>query len=128
MQADNAAISQVVKGRPVNHTVAPEQPGSVWPAETELLFLLGMRKVMLTVQRPIMRMVIQDAFEEVQWESMFNHAFPDTFMALELTWNGLLKAAKSHDRAMDIHCRLVCDADYMNRMTRLVSVPLLITM
>ena len=77
---------------------------------------------MLTVQRPLMRMVIQGAFDEVQKSLMFHNAFPDTFIALDFTRDAILAAAESFDQASDIYNRLVTDAEYMNKMTRLVSV------
>jgi hypothetical protein len=136
-QVDDVAIPQVVNGGPANHTVnggaanhtvavAPEQPQVVWPTETELLTFPGTTKVMLTVQRPLMRAVIQGAFEQVQKALAFKDAFPNTFTALEFTRDGLVAAAESHEQATDIYNRLLCDADYMNRMTRLVSFLILI--
>jgi len=76
---------------------------------------------MLTVQQPVMRMVIQDSFEWIRKALIFKNAFPDTFIATEFTQDSLLTAAESHDRATDIHDRLVCDAEYMKNMAHLVS-------
>jgi len=76
---------------------------------------------MLTVQLPMMRTVIQDAFEHTWKALLFKNAFPDTWVALDFTRDGLLAAAESHGQAFDIHNRLLCDAEYMNLMTRLVS-------
>ena len=120
------AISQVVNDEPVNQTATPLQAQSVWPVETDLLYVSGTRKVILTVQRPIMRTIIQDAFEQVRRELLFTNAFPDAFTALEFTQYGLLTAAQGHDRATDIHNRLVSDAEYMSRMVPLVSLLILI--
>ncbi|KAN0124305.1 hypothetical protein V8E52_001954 [Russula decolorans] len=109
-----------------SRTVTPDQTQSVWPVEMDLVYVSGTRKVMLTIQRPVMRTVIQDAFERVRRDLLFNNAFPDAFLVLEFTQYGLLTAAQTHDRATDIHNRLVCDAKYMNRMIRLprVRIPL----
>jgi len=120
-QTDDAAFSQVDNGGPSNHSVVPAQAQTVWPTETELLFFPGTNKVMLTVQRPLMRMVIQDAFDQIQKSLMFHNAFPDTFIALDFTRDGLLAAAESYDQASDIYNRLMCDSEYMTKMTRLVS-------
>jgi hypothetical protein len=127
-QGDDMAISQLVNNGPItgSRTVTPDQTQSVWPVEMDLVYVSGTRKVMLTIQRPIMRTVIQDAFERVRRDLLFNNAFPDAFLVLEFTQYGLLTAAQTHDRATDIHNRLVCDAEYMNRMIRLVSVLILI--
>jgi len=127
VQADDAAILQVVNSGPVDNTVVSEQPQTDWATETELIFFPGTRRVMLTVQRPLMRTVIQDAFEQVQKALMFHNAFPDTYVALDFTRDALLIAAECHKQAMNIYNRLVVDADYMNIMTRLVSLHIPIT-
>ena len=40
-------------------------PGSVsvWPVDTDLVYVPGSKKVMLTMQMPLIHMVVQDAFE-----------------------------------------------------------------
>jgi hypothetical protein len=68
-----------------------------------------------------MRMVIQDTFEQVHKALLFNNAFPDIHIVLDFTRNGLCAAAENLERANDIFNRLVCDADYMTQMSRLVS-------
>ena len=83
---------------------------------------------MLMVQQPVMRTVIQDSFEWIQKALIFKNAFPDTFVATKFTWDSLLTATESHDRATDIHDRLVCDTEYMKNMARLVSFLILIIM
>jgi hypothetical protein len=83
---------------------------------------------MLTIQQPVMRTVIQDSFEWIRKALIFTNAFPDTFVAMEFTRDSLLAAAESHDRAINIHDRLVCDAEYMNSLARLVSFLILIMM
>ena len=120
------AILQVVNDEPVNQTATPSQAQSVWPVETDLLYVSGTCKVILTVQWPIMRTIIQDAFEQVRQELLFTNAFLDAFTAVEFTQYGLLMAAQGHDRATDIHNRLVSDAEYMSRMVPLVSLLILI--
>jgi hypothetical protein len=119
--ADNGPVTQADNGGPANHTVAPAQPQPVWPVETELLVYPGTGKVMLTFQRPLMRTVIQDAFELVHCSLLIKNAFPDTFIALDVTRDALYAAAESNKRASEIYNRLVIDAEYMTKMTRLVS-------
>ncbi len=101
--------------------VASEPVQSGWPTETNLLFFPGTKKVMLTVQHPTMCTIIQDAFEQVRKGLLFKNAFPDTWVALDFTRDGLLAAAESHSEGSDIHNRLLCDSEYMFLMTRLVS-------
>jgi hypothetical protein len=110
-----------VGGEPVNDMVSPEQPQTGWPVETDLIFVQGTKKVMLTIQRPLMRSVIQDSFERIRASLVFNDAFPDAFSALDITRDSLILAAEFHDRATDIHNRLLLDTEYMNKMTHLVS-------
>jgi hypothetical protein len=91
------AIPQVVNGEPANHMATPEQPKTVWPIETDLLFFPGITKALLTLQKPLMHLVIQDSFEQVCKALLFTDAFPDTFVALEFTQESLLAAANCHD-------------------------------
>jgi hypothetical protein len=99
---------------------SPDQLKSVWPAETDLTFVPGTKKVMLMAQQPIICSVIQDSFEWIRVALAFKNAFPDTFVALDFVQDSLLEAAESHDRASDIYRWLLCDANYMNRMMCLV--------
>jgi hypothetical protein len=124
--ADDVAFSQAENDGPVDHTPAPEQLQPMWSAETDLQFFPGTNKVMLTAQRPLMRTVIQNAFDLVQKCLLFDTAFPNPITALELTEDSLIEAASSKNGAEEIHSRLKNDASYMNQMSRLVSLILLI--
>ena len=121
------AIPQAVNSELVDNTAAPQAEGeSGWPSDTDILFLPGMMKVMLTVQRPLIRLVIQDAIEHVRKSLLFEAAFPDTHLAMTFTRNALLAGSTLYNRAVDIHNRLVCDHDYLNKMTRLVRLLMVI--
>jgi len=113
MQADDSG--------PVNNGLSPKHSQSVWPVETDLVFVPGSRKVMLMSQRPLIRMVIQDVIEQVRCALIFDNTFPDTFVVLDFTQGSLLVAAESNERATIIHNRLLSDAEYMNKMAQLVS-------
>ena len=101
--------------------IAPNPQPAMWPVETDLIFVLGTTRVMLTVQRPLMRSVIQDAFERVRVYLLFNNAFPDAPTVLSMTKRSLTEAAESRERASSIHQRLLHDEAYVTNMIRLVS-------
>lgn len=92
----------------------------VWPADTNLVFLPGTRKVTLTCQRPVVCVVVQDGMEKVRADLLFNHAFPDPAVALFNIREALLSSALQRRVASDIHRRLVFDDDYMDTLVPLV--------
>lgn len=93
-----------------------------WPADTDVIFVSGTRKVTLCIQLPLMRSIILDAVEQVRISLLFTDAFPDAFAALSVIRARLIAAAASRlPIASEIHKRLVCDVDYMIKMIRLVS-------
>jgi hypothetical protein len=77
---------------------------------------------MLTVQRPLLRAVIQDAIEWTRANILFSNAFPDVFDTIEFIKDALITAAGHNDQAVDILRRLQGDFDYSNKMSRLVSL------
>lgn len=104
---------------------APSNPGVTpgpWPSETDIIFLPGSNKVLLTVQRPLLRAVIQDAFDRIRASLLFENAFPKVQDAMEMIKENLMEAAKANDRAIYIRSRLLFDDDYINDMCRLVSL------
>jgi len=99
-------------------------PGNdvVWPIDTDIIYVAGTTKVMLTVQRPVMRTVIQDAFENVHASLLFNCAFPDASVIPSTIRGALVAAAWSNvPRASNIHTRLLTDEEFLAKMSRLVS-------
>jgi hypothetical protein len=101
--------------------IAPNLHPALWPVETDLVFVSGTTRMLLTIQRPLMRSVIQDTFERIRVNLLFNNAFPDAAVALSMTRASLIVAAESHVRASGIHRRLLNDEEYMTNMIRLVS-------
>lgn len=93
-----------------------------WPAETDLLLVSGSNKVMLTVQRPLMRAVLQDTFERIRAAMVFKTAFPNVFETIDMITDNLIIAAEKNERATNIYNRLVIDGDYTTNMSRLVSL------
>jgi hypothetical protein len=94
---------------------------ATWPVETDLIFVSGTTKVMLTAQRPLMRCVIHGAFDEVRVSLMFSNAFPDAVTVLSMTRDALVTVAESRERSSSIHQRLLNDEGYVASMIRLVS-------
>lgn len=75
---------------------------------------------MLTIQRPLVRSIIQDAIENLWAALLFNNAFPDVCLALSLIKDCLFTAADLHKpAATDILERLKRDGDYLLKITPL---------
>jgi hypothetical protein len=84
---------------------------------------------MLTMQLPLIRTVVQDAFENLRASLLFENAFPDSHLTILFVRKNLIGAARSHlPRAVDIHKRLLIDDGYLEKLSRLVSVSLSIIM
>ncbi|KAH9162395.1 hypothetical protein EDB89DRAFT_2079745 [Lactarius sanguifluus] len=96
-------------------------PVSPWPADTDLVFGLGSKKVMLTLQFPLVCVVLQDAFEYMRAYLVLTDAFPDTTDAISFARDSLITAAESHQSDAAIICeRLQHDAEYL---AHLLPVP-----
>jgi hypothetical protein len=90
--------------------VVSDLPEGAWPAETDLVFNVGSSRLMLTIQRPLVRSIIQDAIENLRAALLFNNAFPDVCFALSLIKDCLFTAADLHKpAAKDILERLKRD-------------------
>ncbi|KAH9010813.1 hypothetical protein EDB84DRAFT_1445511 [Lactarius hengduanensis] len=89
-------------------------PVSPWPADTDLVFAPGSKKVMLTLQFPLVRTVLQNAFEFMRAYLVLTDAFPDTTDAITFARDSLITAAESHQSDAAIICeRLQHDAEYL---------------
>jgi hypothetical protein len=86
------------------------------------VLVAGSNKIMLTVQPPLLRAVIQDAFDRIRAALLFTNAFPDVFDTAEMIRDSLVSSAESNDRATNIHSRLLGDVSYASSMSRLVSL------
>jgi hypothetical protein len=96
-----------------------------WPADMNIVFLLGTRKVALTCQHPMVHIVIQDGMEKVQVDLLINHAFPDPSVALATVKEALITSALQCPAASDIHRRLMFDDVYMNTLMPLMHSSIL---
>ncbi|KAI9437035.1 hypothetical protein H4582DRAFT_2078108 [Lactarius indigo] len=117
---DSATVLSVAAPMPdenfVNPTTTPEssRPVAVWPANMNLLFTPGSKKVMLTLQYPLVHSVLQDAIEYMQAYLMLTDAFPDTTDAISFACNSLMTAAKGNQCDTTTICeRLQQDAKYL---------------
>ena len=77
---------------------------------------------MLTVQRPLLRSVLQDMFDRIRAAMVFQNAFPSPFDSIKMITDNLIIAAESNSRATNIYNRLIIDGDYTTSMSRLVSL------
>jgi len=91
-------------------------------AEADLVFLPGSNKVMLTLQRPLVRVVIQDSFDILRASLMFLNAFPDPSLTAEFVKDALVGSALNHaPGARYIYQRLLYKEDYLSKLITLVS-------
>ncbi len=95
-----------------------------WPVETNIFFPPGVDRVMLTVQPPLIRAIMQDAIENLRASLMFIDAFPDSATAQSFTHQALISAAQNYQAASPICRRLQEDDNYLLRMSRIVSFAL----
>ncbi|KAH9028796.1 hypothetical protein EDB84DRAFT_1562985 [Lactarius hengduanensis] len=105
----------------VNQTTTQESSGPPWPANTELLFATGSIKIKLTLQYPLVRLVLQDAIEHMRAHLVLINAFPDPVAALAFARDSLMTAVE--DRQPDT--RFLCQRfqDDVEYFTRLIPVP-----
>jgi len=99
-------------------------PLAMWPSDTDLVSVPGTNRLTLTIQGPPVRAIIQDAFENIRAFLLFDHSFPDPVSIPSAIRGCLIGAAAEscNPRALDINRRMTEDDEYMNRLSRLVSV------
>ena len=106
-------------------SLGPNASQGIWPSDTDLIFLPGTRKLTLTLQHPLLRAIVQDAFENLQAYLLLDHSFPDA-TALPTVIRGCLIVASTesqHPQGLAVRERLVNDDVYLDRLSRLVRVP-----
>ncbi|KAH9043552.1 hypothetical protein EDB83DRAFT_2318036 [Lactarius deliciosus] len=92
-----------------------------WAAETEIRFMPGTNRVILTAQGTLLRTVIQDAFENLRAAILFQHAFPDGALALSYVRDALITAARQcGPAAASIYTRMLNDTEYF---TKIIPLP-----
>jgi len=109
------------RGQPIGTNI--DTAVFVWPSETELIYLPGTTKVMLTLQLPLIHTVLQDAFENLQASLLIEHIFPDPHLTILFIRKHLVRAARSHlPRTVNIHQRLLINNTYLEKLSHLISV------
>jgi hypothetical protein len=94
---------------------------SIWPIDTNLVYVNGSSKLRLTLQHTLVRRVIQDSIEKIQADILFTDAFPDATLSVEFAKNALVLAAEALLPAThDIHARLQGDSDYISKLVPVV--------
>ncbi|KAF8260296.1 hypothetical protein EI94DRAFT_1811888 [Lactarius quietus] len=90
--------------------------------DTNLVFMEGSTKLMLTHQRPVIQSIVQDAIDNIRASLLVRNAFPDAIVAFVFTKDALHKAAEQCDKpgATTVQARLQDDEEYM---AKLVSLP-----
>ncbi|KAN0123161.1 hypothetical protein V8E52_003114 [Russula decolorans] len=92
--SDDVATSQEdIRGSdaPTDPVITSGSSEPSFPSETELLFVSGSNKIMLTVQRPLMRAVFQEAFERIRADMVFKNVFPNICETIEMITDSLMK-------------------------------------
>ncbi|KAH9160993.1 hypothetical protein EDB89DRAFT_2081025 [Lactarius sanguifluus] len=105
----------------VNQTTTQESSGAPWPADTDLLFATGSSKIKLTLQHPLVRLVLQDAIDHMRAHLVLINAFPDPGAALAFARDSLMTAVEDRQPDTKILCqRFQDDIEYF---TRVIPVP-----
>jgi len=72
--------------------------------KADLVFAMGSLKIKLTLQRPLVRVVIQDLFDILYLLLQSTNAFPNSAVTIQLVRNVLLRSALNHTPgALTIH-------------------------
>jgi hypothetical protein len=92
------------------------------PSSTDLVLHPDSNRVMLTIQRPLVRVVIQDSFDILRTTLMFTDAFPEASLVTRFVKEALLTSALNHrPGAGRIYQRLLHDEEYFWKIAPLVS-------
>jgi hypothetical protein len=96
--------------------------GHAWPSDTDIQFVPGTTRVILTRQGTLLKSVLQDGFENLWASMLFEHAFPDLVLSQNFVRDALVTAAaRSGPATASIHQRLLNDNSYLKKLTPLVS-------
>ena len=93
-----------------------------WPPETDMVFSDGRTRIRLMNQPTIVRLVLQDAIENVHAFLLFRNAYPSPGLVVTSAKGALVNAAKARfPGAAHVHNRLVSDEEYFLNMSVIVS-------
>ncbi|KAF8257671.1 hypothetical protein EI94DRAFT_1708743 [Lactarius quietus] len=90
--------------------------------DMNLVFLEGLKKLMLTHQRPIICAIVQDAIDNLRTSLLIQNAFPDPIVAWAFTKDALRLAVERCEKpgATTVQAQLQDNDEYM---AKLVSLP-----
>ncbi|KAI0250408.1 hypothetical protein BJV78DRAFT_1283210 [Lactifluus subvellereus] len=89
----------------------------LWPVDTDIIFASGTNRMALTGQRPLVRLVIQDAIEILRASLVLVNAFPDADLTISLVKDALLSAADQYLPATScMRARLEKDEQYFTKI------------
>lgn len=128
-EVDDVDNPQVEDGSGATGTTVATLPQPVWPADSNLVYVSGTNKVKISLQSRLLQTIFHDAFENVRFELLFKHAFPDAVAIPRVVRRALIDAAESNmfrdgrynASAAAVHQRLLAHDDYLTSMIRLVS-------
>jgi len=90
--------------------------------DTDIVFIPGMKQIALTNQHPLLRAVIQEAFENLWASLLFNHGFLTANVTPSLIRISLITAAQTlSPKALQIYLHFMNDHEYMEKTICLVS-------
>ena len=103
-------------GSGLDTAIIPTPTQVVGSADTDIMFIPSTNKITLTNQHPLLRAVIQEAFENLRASLLFNHGFPNANVTPSLIRVSLIAAAETHSpKASQIHLHLLNDHEYMEK-------------
>jgi hypothetical protein len=79
-------------GNEVDAFPHPNPPCS-WLNETDIVFIPGMTRIMLTQQHPVLHTVLQDSFEKLKVYLLLTSSFPNAVSLLSVLRDCLISAA-----------------------------------
>jgi hypothetical protein len=96
---------------------------TLWPVDTDLVYINGSTKLYLTGQHLLVRLIIQDSIERIKVSIICIDSFPDASLSNKFARDALLLAADlTLPTSRSIRTRLVDDEDYLGKIISLVRV------
>ncbi|KAH9173948.1 hypothetical protein EDB89DRAFT_1904897 [Lactarius sanguifluus] len=126
LSADTEAVAAMLPAAiSVNQTTTQESSGAPWPADTDLLFATGSSKIKLTLQHPLVRLVLQDAIDHMRAHLVLINAFPDPGAALAFARDSLMTAVEDRqpDTKSSPRCRISRIRSKVKERCNIICVP-----
>ncbi|KAN0109142.1 hypothetical protein V8E52_009573 [Russula decolorans] len=109
----NAAVVDVAN---VSTPPAPTLPSN----DTDLIFIPGTNRLILSAQRPLIRVIIQDTIENLRVYLLFKNAFPRPVQSIKFIRDSIVAAAEKYQPGSSaIVARINANDHYLSLMTRL---------